>query len=713
MTGCLFGKQPDQNQDFALEKQEQTFRKSRVLIPLGIELFTDQNGSTTIAAAVALMVSIALVFALATNEWITTQAADVQAVADAGALAGMNVVASYVTCAQVIDALVLSLGFIGLVVLAVGIVLSFIPVINSLAPPVLKAAQAVLNARTTLSKTAAKGLAAAEDALPYLIAANSLLVIRANATQASSYVGVAVPYPLESESNFDDLESLDITEKTDEALDYAGEHSELASRLDEFKQDADEALLKGWAADTGSDICMRERASTLAQLDDVLNPHYPTVTGWDFGVAILRARSYYAVRLAHEAPLGSQIDEIVRSRARAAFYDFALEQVNASTYTVAYDGTVTCDLHSLPRNTADVRATRLYTDTIWPLTSEANGTTLHACLECQGARGGLCGYGSLSQIDEGSVNECPVCHFTITDIGMAPSASTSIDNGFEYYWKVVVDASREYQTAKDNEEALERELREAEDNSKNLFKEALEKLSPTRVKLCPPGRYGCIAFVVAGGAQTPLDLQNVLSSEAQLPARVAIAGAVLARDSTSSSSNILAGFFDALVAQGGTSGAAMGILDAVMTGWGDLLVSYENSFDAFHAATQSAFEDLESLGFVGLSTWLRNALEDIITLTGLTPADTTAKKPVLTDTNSIMTQAGNEWYSILHAYVMSVQDLPPDASVSQILATLGQFFEEYSGSSIITIAEFEVPVLGTKIPLELDLKWLAELADAA
>ena len=54
----------------------------------GLSLFlSDEGGYTTVAFAVAMLVSLTLVFSAATAEWATTREADVQSVADACALA--------------------------------------------------------------------------------------------------------------------------------------------------------------------------------------------------------------------------------------------------------------------------------------------------------------------------------------------------------------------------------------------------------------------------------------------------------------------------------------------------------------------------------------------------------------------------------------------------------------------------------------------------
>ena len=211
-------------------------------------------------------------------------------------------VAAYVTVAQVLDALVLSLGLVGMLTFAIGLVLSALPVVSVAAPPVLEAAQSVLGSRGRLATSGARGLKALEDAVPYLVAANSFLTVRANGTRDASYIGIAVPYPLEGESDFGLLDS-------DDAADQVRDLKERGEKIDEFtelaaeqKALADEALERGWRADCGDNPCMCERAWALAGLSGALNPTYPSSAGWNFGGAHTQARAYYRCRLDNEVP---------------------------------------------------------------------------------------------------------------------------------------------------------------------------------------------------------------------------------------------------------------------------------------------------------------------------------------------------------------------------------------------------------------------------
>ena len=677
----------------------------------GVGMFADEEGSTTVAAAVAILVCLALLFGLANVQWASSRAADIQVVADAGALAGANAVAAYATAAQVLDALVLSMGLIGVLVLAIGLVLCAIPLTSAAGPPVLEAAQRVFVARTSLAQTAAKGLQKLEAAVPYLVAANAFATARGNVAPEGSYMGIAVPYPLEGSSDFGDLDADNAADKVRETEERGREVDELTRQADDAKLAADDALERGWRVDCGGDTSMRERAEALAGMSGALNPNYPTSTGWDFGVPILRARSYYAQRLARETPSDASPAEASRSAARKAFYRYALEQVDASSYTERGDGTVSCDLRDLPANTQDVRGTSLYTDAAWPCSQESAGRVLHGYTGCPGARGPSAGTASLADQEVGDCLVCAVCQFTVVDVGRAPAASTSIENGFEHYWRAVVEASRDYEVCRAEQAERESAAREAAERARDSFREALERLTATRVELCPPGRYGCVCVVLAGSAAAPDLLTGELNAGTNLPYRVAVAGAVLAEDEAATGNTILSGFFDGLVAQGGWIGGGSSVLDAIASVWGDLLVSYGDGYRAFSQTMDDAFKRLSDLGLGNVSTWLKGALGDAASLTAMQPADLSAKKPVLANSADVMARSGDDARGMLNAVVAGAAHARP--GVDGMLSALGVGILTMNGTGKITVAEFTVPGTDITVPLEVDLGWLAELDAAA
>lgn len=172
---------------------------------LGIGMFVDQGGYTSVAVATALLVSVALVLCMASAEWTLSRSGDVQQVADATAMAGSNVVARFYTVAQVLDACVLSMGLVGMTVLGAGLVLSATPGVRVLAGSVIDEGMSIMRARNAFAQSAAEGLSRLEAALPLAIVANSWSCASANAGGGLKYAGVALPLPMESHSDYGSL----------------------------------------------------------------------------------------------------------------------------------------------------------------------------------------------------------------------------------------------------------------------------------------------------------------------------------------------------------------------------------------------------------------------------------------------------------------------------------------------------------------------------
>lgn len=688
-------------------------RRAKVRM-FGIEAFIrEDGGSTSIAMGVAILVSLCLVFSLASVSWVSSRAADVQAVADAGALAAANILSAYATVAQMLDAIALSLGLIGMLTLAIGIVLCAIPLVNAVGPPVIEAATKVFDARSSFTSHCAVGLSKLEEAVPYLMATNSVLAIRANASNSGNYGGIAVPFPAQGSSDFGPLLTSDgVGDKARQSKESGDRIDEITSQAKQAQERANDALERGWRADCGPGMSLRERAETLAGLGGVDNPNYTSTAGWGFEVPLARARAYYAQRLAAEVYGGDDPLDMSRSAARAAFYEYALSEVQQSSCVHNEDGSVTCDLHWLPKNTEEVKATELYDDVRWPVSIEGSQKVVHSDARCPGNTAGISSYASLRQLDDDShYIMCSDCQFSIIDIGRAPSASTNIDNGFEYYWQEIVEASQEYASAKNEQVEKERQAQQEAQNARDLFKEALEKVGATRVKLSPPGRYGCVCVVADTRSHySPQQLSAFVGVSAELPPRVAVSAATVARDASTKGNNVFAGFFDGLVSSNSVAvGVGGRILDAVMTGWGDLLVGYGNGYQAFVSGAHDWFAKLERIGLDGVAGWLRSALDAAIELTDLEPADMSAKKPVLVDTNDVMRMSQNSWYQAVHALVMAAPALQDAHDISSMMTALGVYTQTLTGTDEIVITQFTIPGTTKSIPIKIDFGWLAQV----
>lgn len=656
----------------------------------------DEGGFTTVAVAVALMLSLTLVFAAASAGWVASRSSEVQRVADASALAGANAVAAFSTVAQVLDACVLSLGVTGMVVYGAGLVASCVPGLTAVGAQLCATGGQILEARRGFARSAASGLERLEAALPTLVVANSASCVAANGEDGLSYVGCALPVPLESGSDFSAL----LADADDAPLDGLSERMRDAS-LDaqEARERADEALERGWMADCGSrPHSLHERAGALAGLPSSANPHYPSCETWGFGVPLVRARAYYAARLANERVVGSTPEELTDAACRRAFYEYALGRVRSGSWAEHPDGTVEADLPLLPRNADETRATELYTRVAWPCTDEAGSRTLHSSLDCPGATGGPSGSASLAQLDAGAVSRCPQCQMDVGDLGRVASASTSIENGFEHHWRLIVEASEDYEAARDDLAAAEARTRELAEEGELEFERALEQLTTGRPTLRPPGAWGCVAVVARPeGTVVPTELTASFLSSAELPAGAAVSAATLAPDESTAENNVLASFFDSLSASDSVLGGA---LDGVMELWGSLLVGYGSAHGRVAEVGEGFLDRLDGVMGGSVGAWLRDQLGGVMRDLGLEPVDMRLRKPVLTNSRDVLERGGIEQASAVRDLLSR---LPDSASVADLARAVGVTPPAALGEGGLTVAELPIPGTGVSIPLSVDL----------
>lgn len=656
----------------------------------------DEGGYTSVAVVLALLVSVTLVFGMAAVQWTTARSADVQEVADATAMAGENVVGSFSTIAQVIDACVLSMGIAGVAACGFGLVASSIPGLAAAGEAAIEVGRNVLESRRRFAQSALEGLEALEETLPLLIVANSAACANANDEGGIDYTGCAIPLPLRSSSDYSALTSaVDVTQVEEDAE----RMRDATRRAEDAQRRADDALRRGWEADCGHvPRCMRERASTLASLPGAENPNYPSPAGWTFGVALLRARSYYAARAAQNVSEGTDIESVTDACVRREFYRYALAQVRLGYYREAEDGTVDLYLPSLPHNTAETRATTLYTDAIWPCTDEEGTRTLHSTLSCPGATGAASGTASLAEVESHAVGWCPVCRMDVGDMGKVAAASTTIDNGFEHYWKLVVEASRDYQSARNEQAEAEREMREVASNGVESFRKALEELSVPRPRLRPAGAWGCIGVVRRGaGAAVPTELTASFLTSAELPAGMAVSAAVLAPDDATAENNVLARFFDGLAGRGLVLGSG---LDGLGGLWGRLLVSYGSSYETVSGSVGQFLDSVDGVFGGSVGSWLKGRLGEVVSAAGFEPSDMRLRKPVLTSTRNVLDKAGLSQSQTLRTLVLSI---PEGGDSLEVARALGLTLVNELGGGEVTIAQIPIPGTDVTIPVTIDL----------
>lgn len=512
----------------------------------GIDLFIEDGAYTTLSSAVVILVVLTLLFSSAAAIWSMSRAGDTQAAADSGALAGANVVASYHTAATVVDASILSLGLAGFATIGTGLVAILIPGAELAAGDMVDTGIEIIKTRNKFAKSASKGLQKIETALPYLVAARATQAVSAQDTEGATYTGTALAVPRTSESDFVALEGSEIS--TDVIKDTSKDLERAADELQKASEETAKAKERAWLADcggsdpasVGSCSCMWERARSLAKLSDIENPHYASSVTWEPQVALDRAKAYYRLRLANEAPQGSSVETKAESAARKAFYTYASAEVNRAYITEDGDRT-TSYIPLLPRNTDEVRATELYTDAAWPTSTNDGKTYLHYGTSCpnykKGTPGGLASVAAYDGQDK-----CNRCHFGVSSLGAVAAPSTSIENGFEYHFDEFKGALEDYVECRNKELELMRQTEDEADRAGNAFDEAIKALSGERPRIAPPGRNGVVALAVSGAISSPDELNSSFNTTVRLGDRGAISAAVLAPDDATAQNNVLSRF---------------------------------------------------------------------------------------------------------------------------------------------------------------------------
>lgn len=675
----------------------------------GIDLFTEDGAYTTLSSAVVILVVLTLLFSSTAAIWSMSRAGDTQAAADSGALAGANVVASYHTAATVVDASILSLGLAGFATIGTGLVAILIPGAELAAGDMVDTGIEIIKTRNKFAKSASKGLQKIETALPYLVAARATQAVSAQDTEGATYTGTALAVPRTSESDFVALEGSEIS--TDVIKDTSKDLERAVDELQKASEETAKAKERAWLADcggsdpasVGSCSCMWERARSLAKLSDIENPHYASSVTWEPQVALDRAKAYYRLRLANEAPQGSSVETKAESAARKAFYTYASAEVNRAYITEDGDRT-TSYIPLLPRNTDEVRATELYTDAAWPTSTNDGKTYLHYGASCpnykKGTPGGLASVAAYDGQDK-----CNRCHFGVSSLGAVAAPSTSIENGFEYHFDRFKDALEDYVECRNKELELMRQTEDEADRAGNAFDEAIKALSGERPRIAPPGRNGVVALAVSGAISSPDELNSSFNTTVRLGDRGAISAAVLAPDDATAQNNVLSRFFSTLEER---SGGVVGVLDGVMDVWGRLLVGYG---DIQGSADELMDEMIDDLGggsgaLSSIASWLGDTVSASVAALGLEPCDLRLRKPVLTDTANVIKSPGSDITGLSNAQD-KLRSIPLGVTDPKALCEALEYQVERTVSgTVFTLAEIPLPG-GGSIPLTVDVATLA------
>ena len=595
-------------------------------------LLRDENGFSTPAVAVALLLTLSLIFTTAQVYRIQSASAGIQDIADAAALAAENEVAEFIIVVRVCDAIVLSLSLTGTLAVGLGVAALCTPVTAPAAESLLAIGEKVFKARDSFSETAIETLKTVQKALPFLAAANAASVAAANngGQSGSEYLAIAFLVP-ETGSEIGLTDNVDASEVM-ENIDAEREDLTSASeRAEEAAQRANEAKQRAFERDCGDNpnYCMYERAATLAGLSASDNPLYHSVETWSFAVALKRAQAYYASRLSIEAPEGTSVEELARSALRERFYRYAVDELS---HGYVHDDGDTFDAYfpRLPRNTAEMRETSLYTEAVYPVSGEGDALTMHAWDGCPGIAGAV-SLGSIADMEASGYETCASCGFSAASLGRVAAASTSIENGFEYHYDAVAREAEIYEQARNELAPAAQEVKELAGGLIDQCGELASRASTTRIQAQPPGSYGAIALVVDTAAM-PASAgfeSSFVETGSTLGVRAAVSGATLLDDPAEGGESVISSLLDSVAEQGG---AAVGVAGALLDAWSALLYAYTKGQEAISSAFEKASSSISLNSESGLGVWAAQTFSSVLEAIGLEPADIDAPKPVIVST---------------------------------------------------------------------------------
>ena len=588
----------------------------------------DERGLTTAGMVLSMLVALSLVFASAQVYRVNAAGARVQGVADAAALAAANQVAEFMLVVRVCDAVSLTISLTSLAVTGIGVVALCVPPAAPAGQKLLDAGRSLAHARDSFAEKAKAGLEQLERLLPFLSAANAASVAAANDEGGSRYLAMALLVPSAGEPL-----AVPDGEALSDAQDAVGKQAagirSAAAEAEQAAERASEAKRRAFEHDCGAapSYCMYERAQTLAGLSGANNPLFSSVDAWSFSVALDRAKAYYPARRAQEAPDGPGTEAAARSALRARFYEYASDEV-ARGYVREGAGSFEARIPRLPKNTDEMRATRLYTEVAYPVTvGEDGASTTHAWPGCPNAAGAA-SLGSIAQMEQQGHATCGECGFAPSSMGKVAAASSSIENGFEYHYNIVAQAAEEYEAARAELDPLTQRVKDEVDGVFEGIRAAAGSAADARIDALPPGCQGVIALAANVGGDTAGEgfESSFVPDAGPIGPRVAVSAATLLAEPAGEGGNVVSSFLDGLERDGGV---AVGAAGAVLECWGRMLGAYADGQAALDDALERGLAGIPLVGESGLGPWAAQALRGALGAAGIAPANLDALKPAL------------------------------------------------------------------------------------
>lgn len=599
------------------------------------------GGFTTFGCALAILISVTLIFSQLEIYHVNTACAATQEVADVAALGAAHEVAHFVKVARLCDSVVLTLSVCGATCAAVGLICLCIPPVCAVGTTLLNAAHKCISISDSFSKKACKVLDSYQDALPFLCTLKVLQTSYANkgGVYHNAYAGIAFLLPSDGKTLSHEASSSGIAH-VDKLEEYKKPLKEMGEAMAKKQRACKEAKLRAFQADCGSSeqaSSMYERAQALGDVPAYRNPHYHSVDAWNFACALQRAQAYYETRERTEYSHSSNPDVQAQSYARLCFYRYMVNQLQQS-YINETDDSFSASLPFIPRNTHQMRSTSLYTDALFPVFKDEDGHDVFCAYPGAPGSHEAYRYGSLEEFQRMHASSSPAGVLRVSDMGKVAAASSAINNGFEFYFTQFINATRDYEKHAHDLKPLERKTKHKLDGALSEVVKLIKSIKGRRIFPYPPGRDGvCCALINTSRVSLhTLFASPFIKKDTIIRQRFALSAATLVRDEDATPS-----FSSAVQSFSNRASSLFAGVPLVLNCWLSLVNLYGTGQDMLISGVEHMFDGVPLLNTSGIGRWASQHFKSLICDLGFDKIDMAPLRAVSVNSRMVLQSATN------------------------------------------------------------------------
>ncbi len=604
-----------------------------------LHLHKRDGGFTTFGCALAILISITLIFSQLEIYHVNTACAVTQEVADVAALGAAHEVARFVKVARICDSVVLTLSVCGAACAVVGLICLCIPPVSAVGTTLLKAAHKCISISDTFSKKACKVLDSYQDALPFLCTLKVLQTAYANkgGMHRNAYAGLAFLLPSDGKM-LSREESSSGTQQIEKLDEYKKPLKEMGEALSKKRRACEQAKLRAFQADCGGSehpSSMYERAHALGGVPAYRNPQYTSVDAWNFSCALQRAQAYYEARERREHPSSGNPDEQAQSYARLCFYRYMVQQLQQS-YIHETDDSFSASLPFIPRNTHQMRTTSLYTDALFPVFKDEDGFDVFCAYPGAPGSNEAYRYGSLEEFEATRAPSSPAGVLRVSDMGKVAAASSAINNGFEFYFTQFINATRDYEKHARDLKPLQQKTKHKLDGAFGEVVKLVKSIKDRRIYPYPPGRDGVCCALINTSSVSLHSLFNspFIKKDAVIKQRFALSAATLVRDEDATPS-----FASAMQGFSNRASSLFAGVPLVLNCWLSLVNLYGTGQDMLISGIEHMFDGVPLLNTTGIGRWAAQRFKSLICDLGFDKIDMAPLRAVSVNSRIVLQSA--------------------------------------------------------------------------